>query len=152
MASRIILFLFLNFAALGIGGIFTRPGVTSDWYQSLNQPPWTPPGSGFGFAWTTIMICFAGYMAILWKEIENKKLLVGLFGTQWIFNIAWNPIFFYFQNVVVGLISITILTLLIGFFLFNYQKEMNWKSVLILPYFLWLLIATSLNGYILLFN
>ncbi len=149
MAIRIIVFLFLNFAALGIGGIFTGPGVTSDWYQSLNQAPWTPPGWVFGFAWSTIMICFAGYMAILWKEIENKKLLIGLFGLQWILNIVWNPIFFYFRNIEFGLVSITLLTLVIGVFLFNYRKEMKWKTAFILPYFLWLLIATSLNGYIL---
>lgn len=149
---RVAFFLVLNFAALGIGGIFTAPGVSSDWYQNLNQAPWTPPGWVFGFAWTTIMICFSVYMAFLWKETEYKKQLISLFGVQWILNIIWNPIFFYFQNVELGLLAILSLTTLVGIFLFYYSKTLKVKSAFILPYFIWLLIASSLNGYILFMN
>lgn len=152
MSLRIILFLILNFAALGIGGFFTGPGVSSDWYQNLNQAPWTPPSWVFGFAWTAIMICFAAYMAFLWKEVENKKLLIGLFGIQWILNVTWNPIFFFFRNVGLGFTSIISLTIVVGIFLFYYRKLLKAKSSFILPYFIWLLIASSLNGYILLMN
>lgn len=35
MIKRIILLLILNFSALAIGGVFTRKGVPSDWYQNL---------------------------------------------------------------------------------------------------------------------
>lgn len=63
MIARIALFLVLNFAALGIGGLFSGQGVPSDWYTGLNKAPWTPPGWVFGSAWTIIMICFAIYMA-----------------------------------------------------------------------------------------
>ncbi|MEM6378823.1 MAG: TspO/MBR family protein, partial [Bacteroidota bacterium] len=57
MLARVIIFLILNFVALGIGGFFTGPGTSSEWYNNLNQAPWTPPGWVFGAAWTTIMIC-----------------------------------------------------------------------------------------------
>jgi len=36
----------------------------------------------------------------------------------------------------------------VGFFLFRFLKSMEWKSLFILPYFLWLMIAVSLNAYI----
>ncbi|MDG2281196.1 MAG: tryptophan-rich sensory protein, partial [Flavicella sp.] len=52
MIKRILLFLVLNFTALAVGGLFTGTGVSSDWYQNLNQAPWTPPGWVFGFMWT----------------------------------------------------------------------------------------------------
>jgi len=152
MVIRIILFLVVNFAALGIGGLFTGKGVPSDWYQELNKAPWTPPGWVFGTAWTTIMICFAIYMAYVWPMEENKKLLIGLFVVQWLLNVIWNPVFFYYHNVVLGLLVITILTILVGFLLFFYWPVLKVKSTLILPYFLWLLIATSLNGYIMFKN
>lgn len=152
MIIRIVLFLIFNFAALGIGGLFTGKGVPSDWYQELNKAPWTPPGWVFGTAWTTIMICFAVYMAYLWPTEENKKLLIGLFLVQWILNVMWNPAFFYYHNVLLGLIVISLLTALIGFLLVFYWPMLKIKSALILPYFLWLLIATSLNGYILFRN
>ncbi|MFT4678954.1 MAG: benzodiazapine receptor [Litorivivens sp.] len=152
MIYRLIIFLVLNFAALAIGGLFTSNGVTSEWYINSAKAPWTPPGWVFGAAWTTIMICFTIYMSYLWLSFENKKLLIVLFAVQWILNIAWNPIFFHYHNAAAGLVVIAGLTALVGFFLVNYWPELKVKSILILPYLIWLLIATSLNGYIVLKN
>lgn len=150
--KRIILFLLLNFAALGIGGFFTGKGVPSEWYAHLNKAPWTPPGWVFGAAWTLIMICFAFYMAYLWKSSNKKGLISALYILQLVLNISWNPIFFQFHFILFGLIVISSLTLLIGFLLFYFQTTLKVKSTLILPYFVWLLIATSLNAYILIYN
>jgi len=118
----------------------------------LDKAPWTPPGWVFGFAWTTIMISFSIFMAYSWSAINNKKLLITSFIIQWILNVSWNPIFFYYQNVLMGLIIITTLTLIISGFVLAYWSELKFKVVLILPYLIWLCIATSLNGYILLKN
>lgn len=152
MIARIIIFLIINFSALGIGSLFTSKGVPSEWYQNLNKAPWTPPGWVFGAAWTAIMVCFAIYMAYAWKSVENKSLLVGLFSVQLVLNIIWNPVFFKYHEMLAGLIIITLLTVLIGYFLVNYWTTLKWVSLLILPYFVWLIIATSLNGYALLNN
>jgi benzodiazapine receptor len=152
MIYRLIIFLTINFGALAVGGFFTGKGARSDWYIGLAKAPWTPPGWVFGFAWTMIMICFSVYMAYLWPINENKKILIALFIFQWILNVSWNPTFFYYHNVLLGLIIISGLTILVGIFLLSYWPELKFKTVLILPYFIWLLIATSLNGYILLKN
>jgi len=152
MITRVITFLILNFVALGIGGMFTGNGVTSEWYTNLSKAPWTPPGWAFGVAWTTIMVCFAFYMAYLWPSVQNKKLLIGLFSLQWVLNILWNPVFFYFHSALLGIFVISSLTLLVGFFLFNYYPIIKSQSVFLLPYLLWLIIATSLNAYILIYN
>lgn len=152
MNIRIIIFLVLNFGALAIGGLFTSSGVSSDWYQSLNKAPWTPPGWVFGAAWTLIMLCFSLYMALLWPKIENKTMLGSLFTLQLILNIAWNPVFFHYHGMLAGLIVISLLTFLIGYLLIAYWLDLRIKSLLILPYFIWLIIATSLNAYIWKFN
>ena len=152
MTLRIILFLFFNFGALALGGLFTSTGVSSDWYQSLNKAPWTPRGCAFGAAWTLIMLCFSVYMALLWPKIENKTLLSSLYLLQLVLNIAWNPIFFHFHHTLIGLIVISGLTVLMAYFFIGFLSEMKIKSLLILPYFLWLLIATSLNAYIWKYN
>jgi len=142
----------LNFAALGIGGRFTGKGVPSEWYQNLDKAPWTPPGWVFGAAWTTIMICFAVYMTYAWEIKANRNLLLGLFTVQWILNVSWNPVFFKYQQILTGLIIISLLTLLTGYFLFGQLGHLKIKTLLVLPYFLWLLVATSLNTYIYLKN
>lgn len=152
MISRLLIFLVINFGALLIGGIFTSKGVPSDWYIGLAKAPWTPPGWVFGLAWTTIMICFSIYMAYLWPLIDNKNILIALFVFQWILNVSWNPTFFHYHNTIVGFILILGLTILICVFLFLYWPELKAKSILILPYVIWLIIATSLNGYILIKN
>ena len=152
MVYRLILFLVINFGALAVGGIFTSAGVSSSWYENIQKAPWTPPGWVFGAAWTSIMIFFSIYLATAWPKIENKKILIGLFTVQWILNVGWNPIFFYYQNMLLGLIVILLLTFLIGFILIFYWKEVKFISLFILPYFVWLIIATSLNWYILLKN
>lgn len=152
MTARVLIFLVLNFSALALGGLFTGKGVPSEWYVQLNKAPWTPPGWVFGTAWTTIMICFSFYMAYLWPSIENKSFLIGVYLFQWVLNVSWNPTFFYFQNILGGLLIISLLTLVVGYFLIRYAPELKFKSILILPYFVWLLVATSLNGYIFLKN
>lgn len=152
MTYRIILFLIINFAALAIGGLATTKAVTGDWYLHLNKAPWTPPGWVFGAAWTTIMVCFSFYMAYAWEKVENHNLLLTLFIIQWILNVAWNPVFFTWHYTLLGLIVITLLSLLIIYFLFHYMPELRLKSILILPYVIWLMIATSLNAYVYLKN
>jgi tryptophan-rich sensory protein len=148
MVYRLILFLIINFAALGIGGLFTETGVSSDWYQNLDKAPWTPPGWVFGTAWTLIMICLSFYMTYAWGAVNKRVLLIGLFGTQWLLNVLWNPVFFKYHEVFFGLVIIVLLTLLIGYFLFAYMSKLKLVSLLLLPYLLWLLIATSLNAHI----
>ena len=152
MIYRLLLFLILNFAALGLGGFFTGPGVSSEWYQGMEKAPWTPPGWVFGFAWTLIMICFSIYMAYLWPVAENKSVLIGLYLIQWLLNVGWNPTFFYFQNITAAFFIITGLTFLIGYLTYHYWPDLKLKSLILLPYFIWLLIATSLNGYALMNN
>lgn len=152
MLSKLILFLVLNFAALALGGLATGSGVTSEWYANLNKAPWTPPGWVFGFAWTSIMICFSFYMALLWPKLENKNMLLLLFALQWILNVAWNPVFFSLHQTKFALVLIVALTVLIAYFLYTYRPALKLKSLLLLPYFLWLLIATSLNAFIVIKN
>ncbi len=152
MLYRLVLFLVLNFGALAIGSSFTGEGVSSDWYTGLNKAPWTPPGWVFGAAWTAIMVCFSFYMAYLWPVSEQKKRVGGLYLIQWGLNVAWNPTFFYFHQVLGALLVIGALTALIGFMLFFYRPALKGRSLLIAPYFIWLLIATSLNGYIFVMN
>jgi translocator protein len=147
MLLRFIVFLLFNFGALALGGLFTKDGVTSEWYQNLAKAPWTPPGWVFGAAWTTIMICFSIYMTILWDKTPNKKQLALVFGVQWVLNVVWNPLFFNLHQLEVALVVIVMLTLVVGYFLFGKRSMMGWASLLVAPYFLWLLIATSLNAY-----
>jgi tryptophan-rich sensory protein len=152
MWLKIIGFLFINFGALALGGLFAGSGAGSNWYAELNKAPWTPPGWVFGFAWTTIMLCFSVYMATLYAKTKSVKTVIILYAIQWMLNVAWNPIFFHLHNPIIGLIVIVALTSLVTYFLFRYRSSQKGFSLLLLPYVIWLFIATSLNAYIVFMN
>ncbi|APG65507.1 TspO protein [Tenacibaculum todarodis] len=150
---RFILFLIANFLALGIGGLLMKNGPQTEWYLLLNKAPWTPQGWVFGVAWTSIMIFFSFYMTKLSFEYRFlDKKLVRLYIVQWILNVSWNYFFFNKHLTVVGLVVITLLWLLIGYFTFKNFKKIKVFTLLILPYLIWMTIATSLNAYIVFYN
>ncbi|MEM5566384.1 TspO/MBR family protein [Psychroserpens sp. AS72] len=149
--KHFILFLIINFAALGFGILLMADGPKSDWYVQLNQAPWTPDDWVFGATWTSIMICFSIYMTFLYLKRPTRKVIT-LFVIQFILNVNWNFLFFNQKLIVVALVNIILLTILIFAFLITYFKDLKAKSLLILPYFIWLCIATSLNLYILIHN
>lgn len=147
-----LLFMVLNFGALAIGSYFMNNGPSTDWYLNLNKAPWTPPGWVFGAAWFSIMICFSFYMANLMLKSKSKNFIWMVFLIQFLLNISWNYFFFNQRLTILGFINILLLTIVVGYFLFNFKGIIKRASLCILPYFIWLLLASSLNLYIILNN
>lgn len=145
------IFLLINFGGLALGGWLQGGGPSGEWYQSLNRAPWTPPGWVFGAAWTSIMACFSIYMAYLYRDNWSGGVL-GLFVAAFLLNLIWNPVFFRFRQVEAGLVILIALLVVIGALLIGQWKGMSWKSLLLLPYVIWLVIAISLNGFVLFEN
>ncbi|MBC2846187.1 TspO/MBR family protein [Winogradskyella flava] len=151
-ASYIIIFLIINFGGLAIGNWFMGDAVTGEWYSSLNKAPWTPPGWVFGFAWTAIMLCFSYYLAELFIEREKPTLWL-VFLLAWLLNVSWNWFFFNQNMTNIGLFVLIALTLTILYFFITFRHDrLKWLKYLLVPYLIWLCIATSLNGYILFNN
>ena len=89
LLKKIVFFLFINFGSLGLGSWLMNNGPRSDWYNNLNQAPWTPAGWVFGVAWSFIMICFSVYMAYLFSQLTSEKVKIA-FSIQVFLNIIWN--------------------------------------------------------------
>lgn len=148
-----LLFLVSNFGALGIGVLLMNNGSTSDWYLNLNKAPWTPPGWVFGAAWFSLMFCFSFYMTKLVITLNNpNSKLIKLFLVQWILNVSWNYIFFNQHLTIAGFVVIISLWLLVGYLTFEYVKKTKYYTLFILPYLVWMTIATSLNAFIIINN
>jgi tryptophan-rich sensory protein len=154
-----VLFILINFSALALGSWLMNNGSSSFWYENLQRAPWEPQGWVFGVAWTNIMICFSIYLAFIVKELkinfsvylfENEFFKLYLF--QLLLNILWNYLFFNKHLIEIALLDITLLTILMFYFLFEYYSKIKFKSTLLLPYCIWLVIASSLNFYIVIYN
>ena len=128
------------------------PGVMSDWHQQLVKAPWTPMDSAFPIGWALSMLGLGVFMGIVWPRVENKSQLKYVFVSQWVLNIIWNPIFFYFHNITFGMATITVLCVMVAVLQFAFIKKAGWASLAVTPYFIWILIAASLNGYIFFYN
>ena len=148
----LVLFLFINFGSLALGSLIMGNETESSWYLNLDKAPWNPPGWLFGVAWTTIMICFSIYLSYLFT-IRNSLYVKGLFTLQVILNIAWSYWFFALHMTLVGLVNITLLTMLIIYLFISFgDGKLSKARFLLLPYIIWLCLATSLNAYIVFYN
>jgi tryptophan-rich sensory protein len=90
-------------------------------------------------------------MSYLYLKQPTQRV-IGLFVIQWLLNVSWNYVFFNQHLVGLGLAIIATLTSVVGIFFFNFKTDLKVKRLLILPYLIWLCIATSLNAYILVYN
>ncbi|PCE64786.1 TspO/MBR family protein [Sediminicola luteus] len=142
----------LNFLALGLGVWLMDDGPTQSWYISLNKAPWTPPNWMFGFNWTLIMIFYAAFMVWAGKETADAKSPWISYALQWVLNVSWNVLFFRWELTHSGLVCILLLTAVITYQTLRFARPIGWRGLSIAPYLLWLLIATSLNAYICLYN
>ena len=154
-----VLFILINFSALALGSLLMGDGASSFWYENLDRASWEPQGWVFGLAWTTIMICFSIYLAFIVKELKInlsvylfKNEFFKLYLFQLLLNISWNYLFFNKHLIEIALLDITLLTILMFYFLFEYYSKIKFKSTLLLPYCIWLVIASSLNFYIVIYN
>ena len=146
-----ILFLIINFGGLAIGNWLMGSGPSGDWYVNINKAPWTPPGWVFGASWTLIMICFSIYLGKQFTVNPIKKMSI-VFLIQFILNVSWNYLVFNQQLVLLGLVGIILLTSLLFIYFFKLSDKVGSYKYLLLPYMIWLCIATSLNLYILVHN
>ena len=149
MWIRTILFLVINFGALALGSLLMRNPATNVWYQQLDKAPWTPPGWVFGAAWFSIMILFSVFMARVTARMETRKSWLFLFGIQFVLNVLWNPVFFRWHMITLGLIILALLIFVIILLLKRSLQQDRLSAIFILPYLLWLFVAISLNAYVL---
>ena len=143
-----IVFLFLNFGALGLGSYLMGGSPASNsWYQDLPKAPWTPAGWVFGAAWFTIMLLFSVYMSNIWLNFKDNNRTFLIYFMQLALNIFWNPVFFYFHEVLLAFIILLLLFASLVLLLTQSRTIKKPEGLLVLPYLIWLVIAISLNLY-----
>ena len=114
----------------------------------LKKPPYTPPNWAFGPVWTTLYILMAISVFLVWQKglATNGALLAFiLFWIQLVFNALWSIIFFGMKSKGGGVITIIVLWLLILATIITSFRVSGWAGALLIPYILWVSIASYLN-------
>ena len=138
---------------VGLTASYFQADAIKNWYPTLIKPALTPPNIVFPIAWSIIYLCMGISIGLIINSAtEQKRFFVKAFIMQLFFNFTWSIGFFYFQNPLIGFINI----LLLDIFVINYTLKSypvnKVSSILFIPYVAWLLFATYLNGYILMYN
>jgi len=153
----------VSFIVIGyILGLLTKNSVNS-WYLTLNRSPLTPPNYLFSVVWTTlyIMIAISGW--VIWKTkalslYSNKntdntlKKIKIFYIAQIVLNWSWTPLFFTYHFIYLSLICLIAIAILVSMIILKSYKTITVVSLLMIPYFLWLLFAGYLNLYICLYS
>jgi len=154
--KRGLLFIYslgISFLAGGIGSIFTISQI-ENWYSALDKPIFTPPNWVFGPVWNILYLLMgiALYLVITSKKSKERSLGFKLFYFQLILNTLWSIIFFGLENTELALVVILVLWGAIFMTIKQFQIINRTAGNLLLPYIVWVTIATLLNLGIVILN
>lgn len=144
---KLVVSILACFAAAGIGSLFTFKAIPN-WYAGLKKPPYTPPNRAFGPVWTILYILMAISVFLVWQKglAANEALLAFvLFWIQLAVNAVWSIVFFGMKSKGGGVITIIVLWLLILATMIASFRVSGWAGALLIPYILWVSIASYLN-------
>ncbi len=138
----LILSFVIVFLVAFIGSLFTSGNTDSEWYQEI-KPEITPPSYVFPIAWNIIFILIA--ISLYFSLIKQEKIILFLFGINFILNMLWSFLFFYLQLPFPAFIDLIFLEFSTLFLILFNWKDNKISSILLLPYFLWVIFAGILN-------
>jgi len=136
------------------GSLFTFEAVP-DWYITLEKPFFAPPNWIFGPVWIILYFLMGVSFYIVWKdELKSKTRYVFfvVFGIQLILNALWSLLFFGLRSPLLGLIDILILDVILVVTIFYAKRVSKYAAMLLIPYMVWIIIASVLNYAIMVLN
>ncbi len=137
--------LVLSYGTAGMGGALTELGP---WYYALRHPDWKPPDAAFGVIWSTIFTLCAVSGTLAWRAASTgalRRRVLLLFGSNAVLNVLWSLLYFKLHRPDWALVEVLFLWLSIAALIVGLWRISRWASALLLPYLVWVSIATALN-------
>ena len=137
-----------------IGAIVTLSQI-STWYSTLAKPWWSPPNWLFGPIWTTLYVLMGIGLFLVWREGIHRRdvrFAILIFAVQLVLSLLWSVVFFSFHAlfgsfIIVMFLWLAILANIIAFLIIS-----KWAGLLLVPYIIWVSIASYLNYSVYLLN
>jgi benzodiazapine receptor len=150
----LVAFLAIAYAAAALGSVATITQVDG-WYADAVKVPWSPPNSLFGPVWTVLYALMAVAAWLVWRERRERpaevRRALTRYVIQLVLNAIWTPVFFglyphvgvaalWAAAVVIVAIDVAVLLTMLAFW-----RVRKVAAVLLIPYWAWVLFATTLN-------
>ncbi len=129
----------------GVGGALTEVGP---WYKALKTPRWKPPDWAFGPIWLVIISLAVIAGVVAWRQttsVQSQLWLLASFATNCILNVAWSLLFFKLKRPDWALVETVFLWASIVWMMIVTYPLSSTACLLLLPYLVWVSIASVLN-------
>ena len=127
---------------VGFSASFFQVEALAVWYPLLQKP-----------LLMVLYVCMGiSFGLTLSAPAKDKLGVILLFVLQLLLNFMWSWLFFYWCNPTWGLIDLLLLDVIAILYMLRSYRLSHAASWLFVPYILWLLFATYLNGYVFWYN
>jgi benzodiazapine receptor len=128
-------------------GSLSNSGFDNGWYAALAKPSFQPPGWAFGVVWTILYALMGIALAMVLAEPPSKlrRDALWLFGGQLALNLSWSPIFFGMRMIDAALVVIITMLVMALATAKQFRRLKPVAGWLLVPYLLWLCLASALN-------
>ncbi|MBR2629776.1 MAG: tryptophan-rich sensory protein [Alistipes sp.] len=131
--------------AVGILGWYVQSDALLEWYPTIIKSPLTPPAFVFPIAWSIIYTLMGISLGSMLVRGDMSMLKLWIF--QLLLNFLWSVLFFTLRGPLLGFICILVLDVVVFTYIVQTIGRRPVAGWLFVPYFIWLLFATYLNGY-----
>lgn len=140
----LVLFGALSIVTLAVGGWLTMLGL-GPWYDDLVVPWFQPPPWVFTPAWTTIFILLALATHRIARHGSVARPALVLYGIQLVLNMLWSLFFFAMRSPPLALVDAVALDVIIVAMIVRYGRIDRAAGWMLVPYGLWMILATAIN-------
>ncbi|MBE6929156.1 MAG: tryptophan-rich sensory protein [Clostridia bacterium] len=133
--------------SLGVGtlaGFLTRG--SSAVYESLTQPPLSPPAIVFPIVWSILYVLMGISAYLVWETKDPARMrALAVYGVQLAVNFVWPLLFFNAQMFTLSFAWLLLLWGLALWMLLAFHRIRPAAGLLQIPYLVWLSFAAYLN-------
>ena len=118
----------------------------ANWYRSLTKPPWQPPDVVFGLIWpyNFVMLAVAGWAVAARESRTEHVVWLASLALSVVAALTWAYLFYVPHSLIASGFALTAATLLtLPLVLLTFQASTP-LGLALLPYQVWLAVATSL--------
>lgn len=119
----------------------------SQFYNKLNKPVFSPPQWVFAPVWSILYILMFASIVIIGKNtpVYLKPAAISIFLLQLVLNLIWTPMFFIHHKIKNALFICITLTVTVLFMIILFAQISKIAALLLIPYLIWLILASALN-------
>ncbi len=149
----LLVFLAISFAVAAFGSLSTISNVDG-WYANAEKPFWNPPNFLFGPVWTVLytLMSVAAWLVWLRRDAPGARSALWTYVGQLVLNAVWTPAFFGAYPLIgpaalwIALGIIVALDVAILLTMLRFWPISRAAAWLLVPYWAWVLFATTLNA------